>query len=223
MRFPTAIFSFMVPMLVVLPSAAHEAHSQASQATARTQMPKSADEQTNRNYFTDLPLLNQEGQSVRFYGDVLKDKVVLLSFVYTNCRDACPLIMQRLVGIKDQLGEAFGKQVFFVSMSVDPARDTPQALANYAKQHHAEHPGWVFLTGEKANVDRILTKLGQYSDKPEAHSTMLLAGNVGTRHWTKVGPAVSVAAVAAKLQDLAHESTTAKPPRNADGSRRKRD
>jgi cytochrome oxidase Cu insertion factor (SCO1/SenC/PrrC family) len=166
---------------------------------------KRPDEQTSRDYFTDLALINQEGQRVRFYSDVLKDRVVLISFIYTNCKDACPLVMHRLSQVRDQLGEAFGKRVFFVSLSVDPARDTPQALAKYARQHKAEHPGWVFLTGEKANVGRILTKLGQHAETPEAHSTMLLAGNVGKRHWTKVGPTVSVAAIAAKLRDLARE------------------
>jgi cytochrome oxidase Cu insertion factor (SCO1/SenC/PrrC family) len=166
---------------------------------------KGPDEQTSRDYFTDLALVDQEGRRVRFYSDVLKDRVVLISFIYTNCKDACPLIMHRLSQVRDQLGEAFGKRVFFVSVSVDPARDTPQALAKYASQHKAEHPGWVFLTGEKANVDRILTRLGQRAETPEAHSTMLLAGNVGNRHWTKVGPTVSVAAVAAKLRDLARE------------------
>jgi cytochrome oxidase Cu insertion factor (SCO1/SenC/PrrC family) len=114
---------------------------------------KGPDEQTSRDYFTDLALVDQEGRRVRFYSDVLKDRVVLISFIYTNCKDACPLIMHRLSQVRDQLGEAFGKRVFFVSVSVDPARDTPQALAKYASQHKAEHPGWVFLTGEKAHVD----------------------------------------------------------------------
>jgi cytochrome oxidase Cu insertion factor (SCO1/SenC/PrrC family) len=202
-------------MLAVAFPTGHAAQSQAS----RAQNPKFANEQASRSYFTDLQLLDQEGRRVRFYSDVLKDKVVLISFIYTSCKDACPVIMHRLSQVKDQLGEAFGKQVFFITMSVDPVRDTPQVLAKYARQHHAEHPGWVFLTGEKANVARILTKLGQYSEKPEAHSTMLLAGNVGTRHWTKVGPTVSVAGVAAKLQDLARESSAAIPSDSSAGSK----
>ena len=210
---------FIVPMMVLLSPGGHAAQIESSQQPVRAQKAKGADEQTSRNYFTDLPLLNQEGRRVRFYSDVLKDKVVLISFIYTSCKDACPVIMHRLSQVKNQLGEAFGKQVFFVSMSVDPVRDTPQALTKYARQHHAEHPGWMFLTGEKANVDRILTKLGQYSEKPEAHSTMLLAGNVGTRHWTKVGPTVSVAGVAAKLRDLARESAAKNPPESSFGSK----
>ncbi|MBI2959016.1 MAG: SCO family protein [Betaproteobacteria bacterium] len=217
MRLGTAIFLFLFPVGFSL--AADEGHSHASQQPVRSQNAKVSGEEASRNYFTDAVLFNQESQRVRFYSDVLKDRVVLISFIYTNCTDACPLIVHRLSEVKDRLGEAFGKQVFFVSMSVDPARDTPQALAKYARQHKAEHPGWVFLTGDKANVDRILTRLGQYSEKPEAHSTMLLAANVGTRHWTKVGPTASVAAVAAKLQDLALESAAANRPGRPVGSR----
>ena len=223
MKGRTAIAFFIVPILVIGWATGHAAQSQTSQQAASLPKAKGPDEQTTRNYFTDLPLLNQEGKRVRFYSDVLKDRVVLISFIYTNCTEACPLIMHRLHQVKDQLGDVLGKQLFFVSMSVDPARDTPQALAKYARQNKAEHPGWVFLTGEKANVDKILTKLGQYSDKPEAHSTMLLAGNVGTRHWTKVGPTVSVAAVATKLQDLVLESSSAKSPDSSVSSGQTRD
>lgn len=202
----TSILAVVMPMLLALPASGHESHDRASPAAARSPRANGADEGAARRYFTDLPLVDQAGRGVRFYNDVLKDRVVLLSFIYTSCTDACPLIMQRLTQVKDRLGDAFGKQVFFVSLSVDPVRDTPEALAKYARQHHAEHPGWVFLTGDKENVDGILAKLGQRADTPEAHSTMLLGGNVGTRHWTKVGPTASVAAVAAKLRDLARES-----------------
>jgi cytochrome oxidase Cu insertion factor (SCO1/SenC/PrrC family) len=205
MKLGAAIVFSVLPLIASFPLGAHEGHSHASPQTAKSQP---QNEQTSRSYFTDLVLVNQKGERVRFYSDVLKDRVVLISFIYTNCTDACPLIVHRLSEIKDQLGDAFGRQIFFISMSVDPARDTPQALAKYAKQHGAEHPGWVFLTGEKANVDRILAKLGQRVEKPEAHSTMLLAGNVPRRHWTKIGPAASVAAVAAKLQDLLQPSAT---------------
>ncbi|MBI4290030.1 MAG: SCO family protein [Betaproteobacteria bacterium] len=219
MKLGTAMTFFIVPMIALLSPVAYASQSQANPQPPSTQQAKGPDEQTSRNYFTDLPLLTQKGQRVRFYSDVLKDKVVLISFIYTSCKDACPIIMHRLSQVKNQLGEAFGKQVFFISMSVDPVRDTPQVLAKYARQHHAEHPGWVFLTGEKANVDRILTKLGQRAETPEAHSAMLLAGNVGTRHWTKVAPTVSVAGVAAKLQDLALESAAANAPGRSAGSK----
>jgi len=192
--------------LIGVAASGHEESKAASELAVRTQKISGSDEQGTRKYFTDLPLLTQEGKTVRFYTDVLKDRVVLISFIYTTCKDACPLIMHKLSEIKNRLGEMFGKQVHFVSMSVDPVRDTPEVLAQYAKQHKADHPGWVLLTGEKKNVDAILRKLGQYNAQFEAHSTIFLAGNVKTRHWAKISPVATVPAIVFRLQDLASES-----------------
>ncbi len=208
MQIRLAIFCLLGLSMGILPASAHEESKETSKPEAQVQKMRGPDEETTRNYFTDLALLNQEGKRVRFYTDVLKDRVVMLSFIYTTCKDACPLLMHKLTQVKDGLGEIFGKQVFFVSMSVDPARDTPKALAKYAKQQKAEHPGWVFLTGDKQNIDTILRKLGQYSATPEAHSTLLLAGNVKTRHWAKISPVSPPEAIVLKLQDLASESSS---------------
>jgi protein SCO1 len=190
---------------------------------AKTATTEQLEEERARAYFTDLALLTQEGKQVRFYSDVLKGRVVLISFIYTHCTDACPLIIHKLSQIKDGLGESFGTQVYFVSMSVDPVRDTPEALAKYTKQQKADIPGWIFLTGEKKNVDAILRKLGQYSATPEAHSTMFLAGNVRTRHWAKISPVAPVGAVVLRLQDLASESLAAGQSEASATSSQKRD
>jgi len=220
MKFKPSIV-FLIALIVGLFPLFNQAQSQNSEQVPRLQKAKLPDEESTRNYFTDLPLLNQQGKRVRFYSDVLKDKVVLMTFIYTSCRDACPLIIQRLSQVKEQLGELFGKQVFFIAVSVDPLRDTPEALAKYARQHKADQPGWIFLTGEKGNIDKILTKLGQHTAKPEDHTTMLLAGNVATRHWTKIAPTVPVAGIAIKLQDLAVESSAAGQSNAAVSSGRK--
>ena len=166
-----------------------------------------ADEEARaRAYFTDRPLLTHEGKAVRFYTDVLKDRVVLINFIYTNCKDACPLMTQMLNKVRDSLGERFDNPVRFVSISTDPARDTPQALKKFATQQKADDPGWFFLTGEKQHVDFIIKRLGQYSPNVEAHSTLMLAGNVRTRHWIKIRPMTPPAAIVAKLEALAAES-----------------
>ena len=174
--------------------------------TAPTAARPGPDEETTRNYFTDLALVTQEGKQVRFYTDVLKDNVVLINTIYTNCQDACPLLTQKLTAVVDRLqGDLFGKEVFFVSISTDPDRDSPAVLAEFAKQQKADHPGWLFLTGEKQNVHTILRKLGQFAPQPEAHSTLLIAGNVATRHWTKIQPTEPPVAIAMKLEELAAE------------------
>jgi len=162
-------------------------------------------EEGARNYFTDLPLLNQAGHAVRFFSDVLKDRVVVISFIYTTCKDACPLLTHKLTQVKEGLGDSFGSDIFFVSISVDPERDNPQALREFAARQNADHPGWIFLTGDKSNIDTIVKKLGQWNEQAEAHSTLLLAGNVKTGHWAKVQPMTPVGAMVQRLQGLAAE------------------
>lgn len=168
------------------------------------ELPVEHDEQS-RNYFTDLPLVAQDGHNVRFYSDVLRDRVVLINFVYTDCKDACPLLTYKLKQVKEALGPRFGEEVFFVSISIDPENDSPEVLRKFAGDQQADVPGWLFLTGEKTNVDLVVKKLGQFRPRPETHSTVLLAGNVRTRHWTKISPSASVLEITLKLEGLAQE------------------
>jgi len=205
--------SFVLPLVsviavaLILPAAAHQQTAGAEKAQPAAKPPPSTpDEQKARQYFTDLPLLTQEGKSVRFYTDVLKDRVVLINFVYTNCEDSCPLVTQQLTQVRDRLGEMFDDPIRFVSISTDPLRDTPQALAEFARQQKADEPGWMFLTGEKENIDFIIKRLGQFSPQAEAHSTLMIAGNVRTRHWIKIMPMTPVPGIVVKLQTLASES-----------------
>jgi cytochrome oxidase Cu insertion factor (SCO1/SenC/PrrC family) len=210
MRLRTGLTLVLLLSLASTPIWGHQGQAQKEEPKGEpavtAQKQTGPDEATTRNYFTDLPLVTQEGKEVRFYTDVLKDKVVLLNFIYTNCRDTCPLLTQKLIQVQNRLGRRFGEQVYFVSISTDPTRDTPHALATFAKQQKADHPGWVFLTGPQQNIKTILTKLGQYKPQPEAHTTLMLAGNVRTRHWTKITPMMPVPAIAMKLEELAAEN-----------------
>jgi protein SCO1/2 len=74
--------------------------------------------------------------------------------------------------------------VFLVSISVDPATDTPPRLKEYAQKFHAK-PGWTFLTGKKENVDWALYKLGQYVENKDDHKTVIIIGNEATGLWKK--------------------------------------
>ena len=109
-----------------------------------------------RDYFTDTVLVNQGGKQVRFFTDVLDGNVVVLSFVFTRCMEACPLICQKLNGVRRQLGEQFGK-VRFVSLSVDPDFDTPTELSRFAAKQEAVYSNWTFLGGKKENVSLVLS------------------------------------------------------------------
>ena len=162
----------------------------------------SDEEARARSYFTNLELINQDGQTVRFFDDVLKDKVVVINFIFSNCEGACPLMTHKLTLVRDKLEGFIGEQIQFVSLSLDPQRDSPAALKKFAKTQNADHEGWVFLTGDPDHLDTIISKLGQYTDDIEAHSTMMLAGNVSTAHWIKILPQEQPPAIAEKLRLL---------------------
>ena len=135
-------------------------------------------------YFSDVELINQDGQKMRFYSDVLKDKVVVINTFFTTCTGVCPPINRNLEKMQEALGDRLGKDAFLVSMSVDPETDTPARLKEYSRRFHAR-PGWIFLTGKKENVDWALYKLGQYVETKDNHTNIIIIGNEPKGLWKK--------------------------------------
>lgn len=144
------------------------------------------------DYFPNVKLVDQDGKSVRFYDDLIKDKVVAINFIYTHCGDSCPLETANLSKVQKALGDRVGKDIFFYSISIDPEHDTPKALKAYSKQF-STGPGWRFLTGTKEDTTLIRKKLGLFRDSVEAsklseHSTSFMIGNERTGQWMKRSP-----------------------------------
>lgn len=135
-------------------------------------------------YFTDVELINQDGQPLRFYSDLLKGKVVIISSFMSTCKAGCPVKNRNLEKVQEAAGALLGKSVLILSISVDPVTDTPARLKEYAKTYHAK-PGWHFLTGKKENVDWALYKIGQYVPNKEDHLNILVMGNERTGLWKK--------------------------------------
>jgi protein SCO1/2 len=148
-------------------------------ATAPTQMRSPAEK-----YFSDVELINQDGQKMRFYSDLLKDKVVVINTFFTTCTGVCPPINRNLEKVQEALGERLGKDAFIISVSVDPEADTPSRLKEYSRRFHAR-PGWIFLTGKKENVDWALYKLGQYVATKDGHTNIIIIGNEPKGLWKK--------------------------------------
>jgi len=144
----------------------------------------SAETSAAANYFTDVELINQDGKKVHFYTDVLKGKTVVVNAFFTTCTSVCPPMNRNMEKIQELLGDRVGKDVFFVSITVDPDVDTPARLKDYAKKFHAG-PGWMFLTGKKENLDWALYKLGQYVENKDDHKTIFIIGNEPTGLWKK--------------------------------------
>lgn len=203
----------LVAALAVGPVWAHSEHDAAAKEPQQKEpvadIPaKRAAQPDARAYFTDTELVTQDGKKVRFYSDVLEGRVVLINVIYTNCQDACPLITQKLNEVRAQLGDQFGTKVYFVTITSDPVRDTPKALRDFAKKQNASQPGWVYLTGPKKNVDFVLKKLGQFSQHVEEHSTLLIAGNVPEKRWSKIRPDAPSGAISERLKMLADPSSS---------------
>jgi len=142
------------------------------------------------NYFPNVPLITHERENVRFFDDLIKDKIVVINFIYTHCPDTCPLETAQLVRVQNILGDRVGKDVFFYSISVDPENDTPEVLEQYRKRFKAN---WTFLTGKESDIIEVRRKLGLYIEEIQEegsnnHNVNMIIGNQTTGRWMKRSP-----------------------------------
>lgn len=183
--------------------AGHAAAAAPAAPTATVPLPSPGGKKRDpQAYFTDRTLVDQNGKWMRFYSDVLKGRMVVMNTVFTNCGDACPLITEQMLRVRKELGDSFGKDIVFVSISTDPERDTPQEMKKFAQKNKADVPGWIWLTGNKADVQHILQKLNMWSQIVESHSTQLIAWNFNTDRGKKLMPNLPPEAIATQLKLL---------------------
>jgi protein SCO1 len=108
-------------------------------------------------------LTSQDGRAVSLAA--LRGKVVAVTFIYTSCPDICPLLTQKMVQVQDELGAKFGLKVAFLSITIDPERDTPAVLKSYAQAFGAKLAGWSFLTGPPAAIRDVTRRYGLFVAK----------------------------------------------------------
>lgn len=132
----------------------------------------------------NVQFTDQHGQRLRFYDDVIKGKKVLVNFMYTECSATCPRTTANLVKVQDAFGDRVGRDVFFISITLTPDRDTPEKLRAYAERNGCR-PGWSFLTGRLTDIDRVRKSLGVYDDDPDItqHVGLLTFGNEPEGKW----------------------------------------
>ena len=138
----------------------------------------------NAQYFTNLPVVTHKGETLRFYDDLIKDKLVVFSFIYLTCNDICPLTSARLAQVKTRLGDRVGRDIFFYSVTMDPERDTPELLNAYAQAFDAGE-GWLFLTGNPEDIKKIRWRLGERSRTLAEHRNHIILGNDKTGEWSR--------------------------------------
>lgn len=184
------VCALAIPWVPVESARAHEAATGARhpEAAAAPAAPKTAGKRWGADYFPNVALTTHEGKTVRLYDDLLKGKTVAVNVIFTDCEDACPLETANLVQLQRILGERVGKDIFFYSISIDPLRDTPEVLKNYAEKFGVG-PGWLFLTGKPEDIKLITRKLGLArggdAESRDGHAPWLMLGNVPAGQWTK--------------------------------------
>jgi cytochrome oxidase Cu insertion factor (SCO1/SenC/PrrC family) len=145
---------------------------------------KAQDRPWGESYIPNTTVMTQRGKPVKFYDDLIKGKIVVISFIYTSCTDICPLTSARIAQLEEKLGDMVGREVFFLSMTVDPEHDTPERLKEYAERFGAG-PGWSFVTGKPVDIRAINYKFGDRSGVISEHRNEIVIGNDATGEWQK--------------------------------------
>ena len=133
--------------------------------------------------FPDLIVRDHEGRRVRFYSDLIKDKVVVLSFFYTSCTYTCTMQGKTFSRLQSLLGERLGKSVVLISVSTDPANDKSGELKAWAERYDVQ-PGWTLVTGEKSEMNKLLIPFTGSPAGAEMHLPVTFIGNDKTGRWT---------------------------------------
>ena len=132
----------------------------------------------------DAELFNQDGKKIHFYSDLIKDKVVIVSLFFTSCASICPMQGESLSKLQAMLGERLGRDVYIVSVSMDPEGDPPERLKIWGLQFGAG-PGWTLVTGKKSEIDKVAMALTGAPAVKGEHSPVVFVGSDKTGRWIR--------------------------------------
>ena len=186
--------------------------------TRRVKTPR---ERLAERSFPNVTLTTHEGRKVRFYDDLIKDKIVIINFMYVKCDGKCPVTTANLVQVQKLLGDRIGKDIFIYSITLKPEEDTPKVLREYAKAYKVGK-GWQFLTGDPKNIELLRQKLGFIDRDPVRdankanHIGMLRWGNEPHTLWAGCPASLAPAKIVKELR-LVDWPTTAEPQRRQIG------
>ena len=166
--------------LTVVPGS--QIHGQQAAATSQAEVKrvKTPRERLAEKSFPNVTLTTHEGKKVKFYDDLMKDKIVLINFMYVRCEGTCPGTTANLVKVQQLLGDRVGKDIFMYSITLKPEEDTPKVLAAYAKAYKVT-PGWKFLTGSPKDIELLRQKLGFIDRDPVRDANK--SNHIGMLRW----------------------------------------
>jgi protein SCO1/2 len=200
-----AALGFAAPVVQAQDHANHQHHQTPPQETV-----KAAPSEVK---YGDTVLLDQMGKQHKLKSEVFGDRLVVLDFAYTSCTTICPVLSALMAKVQNQLGDRLGKEVSLVTITVDPARDTPARLREYAAKYGAK-PGWAWLSGPTGTVNEVLKGFGAYAPNFEDHPPQVLVGDPTTGDWTRFFGFADPQAIMAKVDELAHARHMAPPAAN---------
>jgi protein SCO1/2 len=194
-RIPTELFDagarkLQVVMLLLVCGcvAAHQARGQASRISTASDSTLSS-EATGKlikidNTQVQLPdtrVFTHRGEQVRFYTDLIKGKVVLISYFFSSCTYVCALQADNLSKVQALLGPRLGKDLFLISISMDPERDTPQKLKYLGR---SLRPGWTLVSSNTPEMNGMLKAFTGFDPGPkDTHTSLVFIGNDRTGKW----------------------------------------
>lgn len=182
----------LAPLGIALTSAfgfAAESHPTPDQTLAKPRKWQPVIGSVASRRFPNVEVISHEGKKFRFYDDLIKDKIVLISFFYAKCEKFCPPQTANLVKVQKLLGDRVGRDIFMYSLTLKPQVDTPEMLHHYAHMNNIQ-PGWQLLTGTAEDMELLRVRLGFKDSDPEVdkeagnHIGMLLFGNDGLDRWS---------------------------------------
>ncbi len=141
-----------------------------------------------QRHLPNVELITQDNQKVHFYTDLVKDRRVVIQFMFARCKDICPVITHHLVEVQRMLDGRVGRDIVFYSITLSPEEDSPRDLKAFAKKHGVG-PGWTFLTGKPDDILLLRRSLGFFYDNPKEdadrnnHSGMVVVGTEPLMRW----------------------------------------
>lgn len=151
----------------------------------------------------DIAVYDQTGKRLNFYSDLIKGKTVAINFIFTTCTTICPPLTATFRKVQQDLATS-APEAKLISISVDPATDTPQRLNDFAGKFKAG-PGWTFVTGDSADIASLLRALGAAVADKNDHTPMILIGNDVAGYWTRAYGLSSPTALVKAISEAAHK------------------
>lgn len=182
---PSILASLAAAAALVLAPAARAAEDHSHHHHHHEQKPAAQEKPSSVQVkYDDTVLVTQDGKKLKLKSEVFANRIVVLDFAYTTCTTVCPVLSAVLAKVQDQLGDKSGKEVQLVTITVDPARDTPARLKQYASKYGAK-AGWLWLTGPTGTVNEVLKGFNAYAPNFEDHPAMILVGDPVSGSWTR--------------------------------------